>query len=838
MGETQKNMSLENIKGIQERLKSNILPNFLNQIKQAKLKLERLVGAKKQEQIKVNVDSNKTSPAFNIEDAKILQDKVVKDVKAKAQGEKKPEPNKQQPQQSQPNARPQTRFFGANQPTGNDARAYNKDAGGQRKQPNNNRSNAFNLGVMGGQRNGNKNNPNYKPGQGQKLTGQKPNGLKLTKPVEQFDASKLIKKDVSHTPKKKVFDRADDKKSMNKKALMNRGYIEDQTLADEDYVASGSHKKSKKIKEQEKLVAPKVDHAVITTENLTVKILAEKIGRPVTEIMGKFLMLGMMVNINSNIDYDSAELIASELGVTLERKLEKTMEEQIAEKYAMEENQAELIKRPPVITVMGHVDHGKTSLLDAIRKSHVTSSEAGGITQHIGAYTISVNSEMITFIDTPGHAAFTAMRKRGANLTDIAILVVAADDGVMPQTVEAIKFIKEAKVPLIVAINKIDVPTANVDRIKQQLAEHDVVAEEWGGDAIMIPISAKTGENLDKLLEMILFVSEYLNLKANPNREATGAIVESRLDKGMGAVATVLVQNGTLKVGDYVLVGTTSGKVRGMIDDKGKNVKSAGPSVPVSILGLSSVTNAGDQLYVVDEKTSKQAISERIEKERMGLIKKADTSVDALMSKITEANFKAYNVIIKGDVAGSVEALKETLAAIANEEVKVRCIHGGVGAINENDVMLAQASHAVIIGFNVKPDFKAKILAEKYAVDIKFYKIIYEAIEFVTAEIEKLKTPKYKEVVIGHAEIRQLFKASKVGIIAGSHVTDGKITKQSKVRINRGNKLVFEGPVNTLQREKDEVKEVSAGFDFGVTFEGFTDLMVGDIIEAYVMERI
>ena len=854
LADTQKNnLTLENIKGVQDKLKANVFANYLSAIKKVKQQLERTIEEKKISQQRTQEEEKVKNLAKKQEEGKALQEQIIKNANAKMQDKRpevQPKPIQTQsviknnvenkPDQPQSN-RTQTRFFGNKEQQSPQfrqkrefyQRSNNNDKPGFR----NNNSNAYNQGVMNGYRNSNKQNVGDRQGQ-QRPLGQRQSTSRMSKPVIEYDASKIIKKDVSHTPKKKVFEKPDDKKSMNKKALINRGYIEDQSLADEDYVVSGSHKKSKKVKEQEQNVAPRVDHAIITTENLTVKILAEKIGRPVTEIMGKFLMLGMMVNINSNIDYDSAELIASELGVTLERKLEKTMEEQIAEQYAQEEDLSKMVKRPPVITVMGHVDHGKTSLLDAIRKSHVAVGEAGGITQHIGAYTINVNNQMITFIDTPGHAAFTAMRKRGANLTDIAILVVAADDGVMPQTIEAIKFIKEAKVPMIVAINKIDVVGANVDKIKQQLTEHDVVCEEWGGDTIMIPISAKTGENLDKLIEMILFVSDYLELKANPNREATGAIIESRLDKGMGAVATVLVQNGTLKLGDYVLVGTSSGKVRGMIDDKGKNIKSAGPSVPVSILGLGSVPNAGDQLYVVDEKVGKQAIAERVEKERMGLIKKADTSVDTLMNKITEANFKDYNVIVKGDVAGSVEALKETLGAIANDEVKVRCIHGGVGAINENDVMLAQASHAVIIGFNVKPDFKAKILAEKYKVDVKFYKIIYEATEFVSEEIEKLKTPKFKEVVIGHAEIRQLFKASKVGVIAGSHVVDGKITKLSKVRITRGDKLIFEGPVNTLQREREEVKEVSSGFDFGVTFEGFQDLMVGDIIEAYVMEKI
>lgn len=830
--ENKEKMSLANIKIVQESLKNNTVSQLMANTKKTRAKLEQMLSslhaqanelrAKEADKLKQKQTVSKTTEVLEV-----VENKKVEEKPKPSSVQSKPNPVQNKPQT-------QTRVFADKQQNNNfkQNKEYNSNYKNQGKpQFDKSQNGKFvpknNGNLTNGQRNNN----------GKASFNKTGNSLRI-KPVETYDASTLIKKDINHTTKKKTFEHSEDKKSMNKKALVMRGYVEDASLIDDDYNVGGK-RKTKKVKEQPRVVAPKIDHAVITTDNLTVKLLAEKIGRPVTEIMSKFLMLGMIVNINSNIDFDSAELIANELGVTLEKKHEKTFEEQMAELHnSQTEDEKDLVKRPPVITVMGHVDHGKTSLLDRIRRTNVSAGEAGGITQHIGAYTINVGKDIITFIDTPGHAAFTEMRKRGANLTDIAILVVAADDGVMPQTIEAIKYIKEAKVPMIVAINKIDVPTANVDRIKQQLTEYDVVPEEWGGDAIMIPISAKTGENIDKLLEMILFVAEYLNLKANPKRQASGSIIESRLDKGMGSVATVLVQNGTLKVGDYVLAGTCSGKVRAMINDKGEHVKQAGPSIPVSILGLTGVPNAGDSIYVVDEKLSKQVLAERIEKERMGLIKKADISVDSLMNKITESNFKDYNVIIKGDVAGSVEALKQTLSAIANDEVKVRCIHGGVGAINENDVMLAQASNALIIGFNVKPDFKAKLLAEKYKVEIKFYKIIYEAIDFVTNAIEALKTPKYQEVVTGHAEIRQLFKASKVGVIAGSHMIDGKITKTSKARIIRKNKTIFDGNVNTLQREKNEVKEALAGFDFGVTFDNFTALEVGDIIEAYTLERI
>ncbi len=666
------------------------------------------------------------------------------------------------------------------------------------------------------------------------------------KPVSiqpQYDISSLSKNNTHSAPKKKTFDNhggSDDKRSMNKRALVMRGYIADESLEDDgENVRMGSKKKVKKQVQEKKVeVAPAITHAVITTDNLTVKMLAEKIGKPATQIISKFLLLGNMVNINSNIDYESAELIASEFGVTLEKNVEKSYEEKIAE--MMKDNTSEEDKevRPPVVTIMGHVDHGKTSLLDYIRKSHVASGEAGGITQHIGAYQIDVSGKKVTFIDTPGHEAFVAMRERGAKLTDIAVLVVAADDGVMPQTKESIKHIKEAGIPMIVAVNKIDKDNANIERVKQELAENGVLPEEWGGDAILVPLSAKTGQNVDKLIEMILFVAEYQNLRANPNKMATGAIIEARLDKGLGSVATVLVQNGTLHVGDYVVIGMVTGKIRAMTNDKGERVKSAGPSTPVAIMGLSGVPNAGDTLYSVDEKMSKNLAIERQELARANMIKGADLSIETMMNKIADSNFKDYNVIVKGDVQGSVEALKQSLSAIANEEVKVRCIHGGVGNITENDVSLAIASNALIVAFNVKPEFSAKIIAEKEHVEIHNSKIIYEVLDYVTQKINKMLTPKYKEVVLGHAEIRMIFKASKFGAIAGTYVQDGKITRDSKVRIYRKDKLIFEGEINTIQREKDQASEVKAGFECGVTFKDFIDFAEGDTFEAYKMERI
>lgn len=639
--------------------------------------------------------------------------------------------------------------------------------------------------------------------------------------------------------KKKTDHNFEEKKGLNRKALMQRGFVADESLENEDGVTMGSRKfKSKKNKQTETVIAPEITHAVITTENLTVKMLAEKIGKPVVEIIKKFMILGNMVNINSNIDFDSAELISSEFGVTLEKKVEKTYEEKLIDIKEEIDDEKDLVTRPPIVTVLGHVDHGKTSLLDYIRNTHVIAGEAGGITQHIGAYTIEKMGKNITFIDTPGHAAFTAMRERGAKLTDIAILVVAADDGVMPQTVEAIKHIKQVNAPMIVAINKIDKPEANPERIKQQLTEHGVVPEEWGGDAILIPISAKTGQNIDQLLEMVLFVAEYQNLKANPNRKAVGSVIEARLDKGKGPLATMIIQNGSLHVGDFIIAGTSTGKVRAMLNEKGKNVKVAGPSCAVSVLGLSSVPNAGDEMYSIDEKMSKKVLSERLIKEQKDKIQAADTSVDNLLSRMKETEYKSYNIIIKGDVQGSVEALKQTLGAIENEEVKVRCIHGGVGAINENDIMLATASGALILGFNVKADFKAKVLSDKYKVNIQYYKIIYEAVDYVTKAINAMLTPKFREVITGHAEVRVIFKASKVGAIAGSYILDGKISKNQKVRVLRKGKEVFNGNIATIQREKDEVKDVSAGFECGIVTAGFSSFEVGDIIEGITEERI
>jgi len=583
----------------------------------------------------------------------------------------------------------------------------------------------------------------------------------------------------------------------------------------------------------------KIEKAIITGETVMIKDLAEKIGKPATEIIKKLLLLGTIATINQDIDFDTAALVASEFGVELEQKLEKTYEEVLIDEYK-EDAPDDLIERPPVVTVMGHVDHGKTSLLDAIRKSKVTEHEAGGITQHIGAYTIDINGKQITFLDTPGHEAFTAMRARGAQVTDIAILVVAADDGVMPQTVEAINHAKAADVPIIVAINKIDKPTANPERVKQELTEYGLVAEEWGGDTIFVPVSAITKEGIDQLLEMILLVSEIQELKANPNRLAKGTIIEAQLDKGRGPVATVLVQNGTLKVGDPIVAGVSYGHVRAMIDDKGNRVISAGPSQPVEVLGFSEVPEAGDILYAVeDEKLSRHVSEERKDKiKAMQMKAMAKVSLDDLFNQIAEGQMKELNVIVKADVQGSVEAVKQSIEKLSNEQVRVKTIHGGVGGITESDVMLASASNAIIIGFNVRPDSMARAAAEREKVDVRLYRVIYNAIEDIEKAMKGLLEPEFKEVVLGHAEVRTTFKVSGVGTVAGSYVTDGKILRNANARLVRNGVVVYEGKIASLKRFKDDAREVASGYECGIGLENFNDIKDGDVIEAYIEQEV
>ena len=589
-------------------------------------------------------------------------------------------------------------------------------------------------------------------------------------------------------------------------------------------------KKEAKVEEIKTIVIPEV---------ITIKELAEKMKLRPADIVKKLFLQGTIVTINQEIDFEKAEEIAMEYDVLCEKEKKVNVIEELLKED--EEDEKDMVPRPPVICVMGHVDHGKTSLLDAIRQTNVTSREAGGITQHIGAYVVDYNGQKITFLDTPGHEAFTAMRMRGAQATDIAILVVAADDGVMPQTVEAINHAKAAGVEIIVAINKIDKPSANVERVKQELSEYELIPEDWGGNTVFVPVSAHTKEGIPELLEMILLTAEVKELKANPNRRARGLVIEAQLDKGRGPVATVLVQKGTLRVGDTVAAGCCYGKVRAMMDDKGNRVKEAGPSTPVEILGLNDVPNAGE-IFIAhqNEKEARSFAETFIAESKNKLIEdtKAKLSLDDLFSQIKAGNVKELPIIVKADVQGSVEAVKQSLVKLSNEEVVVKVIHGGVGAINESDVSLASASNAIIIGFNVRPDAQAKSIADREKVDMRLYRVIYQAIEDVEAAMKGMLDPVYEEQVTGHAVVRQTFKASGVGTIAGSYVLDGKITRGSKARITRDGEQIFEGPLASLKRFKDDVKEVAAGYECGLVFEGFNDLQEDDMIEVYIMVEV
>ncbi len=578
---------------------------------------------------------------------------------------------------------------------------------------------------------------------------------------------------------------------------------------------------------------------IMLPEKLTIKELADKMKMQPSVIIKKLFLAGQIVTLNTEVSYEEAENIAIEYDIMCEQEVQVDVIEELLKED--EEDVSKMVKRPPVVCVMGHVDHGKTSLLDAIRKTNVTDKEAGGITQAIGAYTVNVNNSRITFLDTPGHEAFTAMRMRGANATDIAILVIAADDGVKPQTVEAINHAKAAGVEIIVAVNKIDKPTANVDKVKQELMEFELVPTDWGGSTEFVQVSAKSGDGIEDLLETILLTAEILELKANKKRKARGLVIEAELDKGRGPVATILVQKGTLKIGDFVSAGASYGKVRAMIDDKGKRVKEAGPSMPVEILGLSDVPVAGEVFLAHDsDKTAKSYAETYLSqhKEQMLADTRVRMSLDDLFSQIKEGDLKELNLVVKADVQGSVEAVKQSLLKLSNEEVVVKCIHGGVGAINESDVTLASASNAIIIGFNVKPDAQAKATAEREKVDVRLYDVIYKAIEDVERAMKGMLAPIYEEKVTGHAEVRQIFRASAVGNIAGSYVLDGEFKRDSLIRITREGEQIYEGKLASLKRFKDDVKEVRAGFECGFVFEGFDQMQELDIVEAYMMVEV
>ena len=657
-----------------------------------------------------------------------------------------------------------------------------------------------------------------------------PKGPELMPTVEKERVS-------NYDPNKKMRQRQHDPEHQpvkNRKQLArDTGYGMD------DDVVRGRRKKGRQLSVQQMMAPIKIETAYMTAETITVRDLTERIGKPAGEIIKKLMLLGIMATINQELDFDTASLVASEFGVTLEMKLDKTAEDALSAEN-VEDSEEELVTRPPVVTIMGHVDHGKTSLLDYIRKAKVAAGEAGGITQHIGAYIAKVDDRQITFLDTPGHEAFTAMRARGTQATDIAILVVAADDGVMPQTIESINHAKAAKCPIIVAINKIDKPGADPDAVKQELTRYELVPEEWGGDTIMVNVSAKTGEGVDDLLENVLLLADMLELKANPNRKARGVIIEAKLDHSRGAVATALVQNGTLHVGDMVVAGNAYGRIRAMVSSRGERVKHAAPSTPVEIIGFGGVPEAGDEfMAVADEKLARQVVEERAAKARASMVKNSSAStLEELYSKLEQGEVKDLNIIIKADVQGSVEAVKQSLEKLSNAEVRVRTIHSGVGAITENDVMLAGIDGAIIIGFNVRPDAKAREAANRDGIDIRYYRVIYQAIEDIEKAMKGLLSPEFRENVLGHAEVRNVFKITGVGIVAGSYVTDGKLQRNAQVRLLRDNVVVYEGKLSSLQRFKDAVKEVADGYECGVCLENYTDIKEGDVIECFVMEEI
>ena len=668
-------------------------------------------------------------------------------------------------------------------------------------------------------------------GAGRPPMGGRPKPVDLAPAVEKERVS-------NYDPNKKNYVRQHDPERVakNRKQLARENY----NGMDDEVIRGGRRARATKKPSAQQLMAPIViTEATMTAETITVKDLTERIGKPAGEILKKLLMLGVMANINSELDYDTASLVCSDFGVTLELKLDKTAEDNLAE-TDFEDAEEDLQPRPPVVTIMGHVDHGKTSLLDYIRNAHVTQGEAGGITQHIGAYTVTVNDQIITFLDTPGHEAFTAMRKRGAQSTDIAVLVVAADDGVMPQTVEAINHAKAAEVPIIVAINKMDKDSANPERIKQDLTAHELVPEEWGGDTIMCPVSAHTGMGIDNLLEMILLQADMCQLRANPNRMAKGIIVEAKLDKARGPVATVLLQNGTLHVGDNIVAGLAAGRVRAMVNDKGERVKEAGPSMPVEIAGFTEVPSAGDDMMAVeDDRLGRQVVEERRNKLKAARVAASSkVSLDNLFSRMDQNKMTTLNLIVKADVQGSVEAVKQALEKLSNDEVRVRVLHSAVGAVTKDDVNLASAFDAIIIGFNIRPDNTARETAEHDGVDIRLYRVIYQAIEDIEKAMKGLLAPEYKEVLLGHAEVRNTFRITGAGTVAGCYVQDGKLQRNAQVRLLRDNIVVFEGKLSSLKRFKDDAKEVATGYECGVSFDSFNDIKEGDIIECFIMEEI
>ncbi len=820
------NQQLNGLKSINNIQRDGSLQNLLLSIKDAKVQMDAFSKSLQQKKAELQLKA-KDEEKKKVEEAKKEEVKVVE--KKIETVEPKPQTNTQTPfQQNKQNGNNYRKFD--NQQTSNFAKKppFNKQQQGGNKFQGNNKFQGTN------------NKFGQNKDKQKSFVSTKANNFKSFAPTESSAVLATPERNFGNKNKRRNIE--ENKKPKQKQSFEKHGGNNNNiyVLDDEGFeeTTMGSRKLIKKKKEVQTVIAPKITHAVLTSREITIKELSEKIGKPVAEIVKKCMLLGIMATINSTIDFDTCELICSDFGITLELKLDKSFEEKLMDS-AQEDDEKDLVKRPPVVTVMGHVDHGKTSLLDAFRKTNVVSGEAGGITQKIGAYQITFNNEKITFIDTPGHAAFTAMRARGAEVTDIAILVVAADDGIMPQTVEAINHIKAAKVPMIVAINKMDKPEANPDRVKQQLTEYGILPEEWGGDAICVPISAKTGMGLEELKKMILLVAEMEDLKANPNKKATGVVIEAELDKSRGPVATVLVQNGTLKIGDSIICGITYGKVKAMFDENGKPVKKAPPSTPVAVMGFNEVPSSGDQVFAVDDSLSKQVINERINKIKAERAKQTSgVSADDFMSRIHEGSLKNLNIIIKADTQGSVEALKNSLEAIRNEEVKVVTIHSGAGAISESDLILAQTTGATVIAFNIKTPAKTKQLADSLKVEIIESKIIYEVVDIITKMSKGMMTVKYEEKYIGTAEIRAVFKLSSAGKIAGSYVTDGKIVRNAIAKIKRNGEIVCETSVESLRIVKDEKAEVAKGFECGVKFKDNFDIQEGDVVEYFVKEEV
>ena len=840
------NQALQNLKRIHELQKEGEISKILQDLRSSKAQVETLGGALSKKLKEIDFEIARKAQAEKLAAEKAQEE--IKKVEAEVQELKKPTP-------ASVESRNNYRKFNPEQGTNNRGDFQNRqnrfDGNRGDRANNNNRfqNNNFNKDRQGGQTRPGFNRQNVTNGQGQRKFGNnnfvssKANNFKT---FTSNDAPEIdLKNERNYANKAKYAQKHntnyDEKKVQGKRReeqKRNNIFIEDENGFEE--ISFGSRKGTvKKKKEQAEKQVTAITHAVLTSKEITVKDFSEKIGKPVTEIVKKLMLLGIMAAINSNIDYETAELVASDFGITLELKADKSYEEKLIESAEMEDDAADLVKRAPIVAVMGHVDHGKTSLLDAFRKTNVVAGEAGGITQSIGAYQIEFNGEKITFIDTPGHAAFTQMRARGAKATDIAILVVAADDGVMPQTVEAINHIKAANVPVIVAINKMDKPEAKPERIKQQLAENNILPEEWGGDAICVPISAKTGMGMDDLKQTILLVSEMAELKANPKKMATAVVIEAELDKNRGPVASVIVQNGTLHVGDSIMSGITYGKVRAMFNDKGKPVKEAPPSTPVEILGFNEVPVSGDEVYAVEETLSKQVIQERIDKiKKERAAQSSGVTLDNFMNRVQEGNLKNLNVIVKTDTMGSVEAIKATLLGIRNEEAKVNIVHSAAGAVTESDVILAQTTGSVIICFNQKPVAKAKALAESMKLEIKEYKIIYEIVDDITAVINGMLSIKYEEVYIGNAEIRMVFKLSTAGKVAGSYIKDGKATRNAIAVVKRGDEEIGRTTVESLKIVKDEKAEVAKGYECGIKLKDNIDYKEGDIIEFYAKVAI